>query len=187
MRAHTVPIPPPPPLLLRRLKGQFISHISHEVRTPLSVLSAAAGLLGASNPTAEQARCAPTHMHPTTATLAPLPSSDHPTDHFSEHLPLTSQSCANHPPNQMELIELLEAGAQHIILIVDDMLHYGQLESGNFTVVYEAVQLVREIWMCQRVLVGHRESTKKFQRGLMSGGRGGTDLPVGGSVPSAVR
>lgn len=71
----------------------------HEVRTPLSVLSAAAGLLSASNPT----------------------------------------------PEQQELIELMEAGASHIILIVDDMLHFGQLESGKLTMVYESVEVVKAV------------------------------------------
>lgn len=71
--------------------------VSHEVRTPLSVVSGAAGLL-ISSP---------------------------------------------HTPEQAELIDLVELGAQNVVSIINDMLHFGQLEFGEFQTTYEPINLVR--------------------------------------------
>lgn len=83
--------------LTATLQALFVAMVSHEVRTPLSVVSGAAGLLISSPHTAEQE----------------------------------------------ELIDLVELGAQNVVSIINDMLHFGQLEFGEFRTTYEPIRLVR--------------------------------------------
>lgn len=46
---------------------------------------------------------------------------------------------------QIELLELLDAGANHVVLIVDDILNFGAIESGNFPLANEPLNLVRAV------------------------------------------
>lgn len=46
---------------------------------------------------------------------------------------------------QMELLELLDAGANHVVLIVDDILNFSAIESGSFPLASEPLDLSRGV------------------------------------------
>lgn len=50
---------------------------------------------------------------------------------------------------QSELLAFLEAGSQHIVLVIDDVLNIGQLESDEFRVCAKWVSPVRQNLCCR--------------------------------------
>lgn len=90
---------------------------------------------------------------------------------------------------QVELMELLAAGANHVVLIVDDILNYGAIQSGNFPLAFEPLDVARAVVEPAWRMIGMSRTHKEKLRTLKLRKSIAPDVPavIVGDAPRLVQ